>query len=399
MTRPLGYASLVAATTCALGACDAGRPDADELVPVSLVGAEATTGYRALPQYAEQVATYSPLVEGSVLHGVSRAATLALYFDRLLLPSTVTRQAVCVRNDGAPVDKLDQCTGPTQDFLAVEYDPARRRVLFRGATFDPGTTYKMTLFVPESPTDWGFRAFDGAPLARKYELLFETAPDVTAPPAEIAHTAADYCDAVGCANACRLDHRTDAAALAACVAASCPFRAQQEPLKGCGSGGCHEATEDDPDAAAGLRLQSPEDILASAIGVTAHQTATGAAAQTPTQNGQPFGRAMPILDRGNPGNSYLVYKAVAHADSYCSLRDDCPEPDDPGLRAEIVRLRDAFVIGAPMPAKGSLLTVTNGAPTFDGLRVISDWIAWGAPFCTCVDDVLCAPDPTLPQPP
>lgn len=366
---------------------------------MSLVGAEATTGYRALPLYAEQVGTYSALVEGEVLHGVSRTATLALYFDRLLLPSTVTRQAVCVRNDGAPVDKLDQCTDPTQDFLAVEYDPAGRRVLFRGATFDPGTTYKLTLFVPEGPTDWGFRAFDGAPLARKYELLFETDPDPATPPAEVSHTAADYCDAVGCVAACHVAHSSDAAARAACVTANCPLHAEQAPLASCVAGGCHQASLEDPYAAAGLRLESPEDILATAIGVTAHQTATGAAAHEPTQNGQPFGRAMPILDRGNPGNSYLVYKAAAHADSYCSLRDDCPEPDDPALRAEIERLRNAFVIGAPMPAKGSLLTVTNGAVTSDGLRVLTDWIAWGAPFCACVDDVLCAPDPTLPQPP
>jgi hypothetical protein len=69
---------------------------------------------------------------------------------------------------------------------------------------------------------------------------------------------------------------------------------------------------------------------------------------------------MPVVDPGNPGNSYLLYKLLRHpqshrlsadSPSYCKSRYPAALPPDclaPPVE-ELDRLREWFVLGDPMP--------------------------------------------------
>jgi hypothetical protein len=120
-------------------------------------------------------------------------------------------------------------------------------------------------------------------------------------------------------------------------------------------------------------MSTPGYILATAIGHTAHGTQAGEHAQDGDGNPARFGRAMPIIDPGDAGNSYLLYKLLA-GPAYAQSAAAPPDPK------EIERIRTAVVVGMPMPPTNALPGVAIPLP---GLEDLSAWISQDAPMPAC----------------
>jgi hypothetical protein len=301
------------------------------------------------------------------------SSSIRLRFDRYLLPSSISRQAACLRSSTDPVTDYTKCNGGV--FFQPSYDPVRREVVLRqqaGARLAPNTLYVLTLYQPsikgdctaDVPTSCGILAFDRAPLEKAFTFQFKVTDqpppkmnDETLPPAV-------FCGDNGAAVAIG---------------------------QTCGYAGCH-ASSGDVGAAEGLsfynlQFNDPTDTLRTAINRVAHQTQEGEAASLVEGTPARFGRAMPIIDafahdpakdavegsRGNPGNSYLLYKVLVGM-SMDGAPADIKVPD-----AEIARLRASVVVGLPMPPPD----IATGPLTGDQLLNVSNWIAQGAPFPTC----------------
>lgn len=296
--------------------------------------------------------------------GVPIDARLELRFDRFLLPSTAVRQSISFFTGSVgnvvPGDRL----GPE---LLPAYDPLERVVTFslpRDAMLRPNTLYSVVIPIASTDDAFGFRAFDGAPLAGEgpLRISFRTSdvrePEPPEPPAEIS--CADLvCTAFGR------------------VEAGCEL-----PItSGCAAADCHGAPETRPRM--GLSLASPDALAATAVTRVAHQTETGPTTGRTLASPPRFGTAMPLIDPDRPSNSYLVYKLLLAPESYepapgaaCSRYraavdpERCLQPDE----AELARLREWFVRGEPMP-------LPDHEPRFvraDGVRQILDFIAFGA---------------------
>ena len=139
----------------------------------------------------------------------------------------------------------------------------------------------------------------------------------------------------------------------------------------------------------GLDLQNPGGVRDTALSMTAHQTQQGQISVAGDASPERFGRAMPLIDPGNPGNSYIMYKVLANP-----LNQFRPGGAlEPGLALEIDRLRDNVVVGLPMPAQsddgdvvgmgGPASVDPEGADSSDRMRLISLWIAHGAVIDAC----------------
>ena len=159
----------------------------------------------------------------------------------------------------------------------------------------------------------------------------------------------------------------------------------------CAFGQCHAPDQGDPEVVAmGLDLFTRAAIRETAIGETAHQTQMGEESLVGDDNPLRFGRAMPLIDPGNPGNSYLLYKVVANDLTFVDGLDDEANLD-PLIAEEIDRLRASVVVGLPMPAQSG-----QGAPagidfgveevsSLESARLLDLWIASGA--ITSCDDL------------
>jgi len=295
------------------------------------------------------------------------SSSLRVRFDRFLLPSSVSRQAVCLRSDLDDVATYQECGGGV--FLQPSYDPVRREVVLRqepGSRLALDTVYKLTLLVAssegnctgETPTSCGIRAFDRAPLEKPYTFTFKTVaegpgnvPDEGPPPA-------DFCGDDGVV----------------------------QSLGGCGYSPCHAPAKDGPGAAAGLDLSGllfgdVGPLEATAINRVAHQTQMGERADDIEETPARFGRAMPIIDAsqrgisGTPGNSYLLYKLLV-GPSVDIAPDDIRASDE-----ELERLRASVVVGLPMAPDSPL--DGDGARSAAKLLALSNWIARGAPTPVC----------------
>jgi hypothetical protein len=92
---------------------------------------------------------------------------------------------------------------------------------------------------------------------------------------------------------------------------------------------------------------------------------------------------MPVIDPGNPGTRYLLYKLLVGPENFgsdCVTKyavptptGGCPTPDP----AEQQRLRDWFVPMEPMPLGGQLV---GGLATLD---LLQQYILAGAETETC----------------
>lgn len=283
------------------------------------------------------------------------SSAIYLRFDRFLLPSSISRQSVCLRPAVGAVKSYTDCTGGLT--ILPSYDPVKREVVLRqqpGARLSLGTTYTVTLFVPtvEGTCDsdiagsCGIRAFDRATLAEPYTFTFTTTdvdpgtlPDDAAP-------APDFCGDKGAATA----------------------------FLACSYSPCHAESQDGKlGPAEGLDLLDVEGIRGTAINHVAHQTEMGEHADDPEETPARFGRAMPIIQPKSPGDSYLMYKLLVGENLASAKSAFTPSAD------EIARLRASLVVGMPMPpSEGSSSELDE-----EFVLNLSAWIAGGAPTPTC----------------
>ncbi|MCC6899590.1 MAG: hypothetical protein IT377_11480 [Polyangiaceae bacterium] len=224
-------------------------------------------------------------------------------------------------------------------FAQPEYDVVERVLVYRlpeGAKLEPGTRYTVELLTPSADDDFGFRAFDGAPLGVGEVPLrfdFRTRKSATVPPPPTSPVFADTCS------------------LLEALAPGVP----ESKRAGCASNSCHGGA----DARMGLRLDNAEGLAQTAIDHVAHQTESGVHAGQTLENPPRLGVNMPIIDRGRPENSYLMYKLLLSSSNFrgnpgvgCTTvhqvalpAEVCPEP----TAAESARLAAWFVRGSPMP--------------------------------------------------
>jgi len=266
-------------------------------------------------------------------------------FDRFMDPRTLIRQAYCLRSEQADVVGFEGCTNGISDTLP-RYDPVTRTLsIYLAEHLAPDTLYKLTLLAPREGPDVGLRAFDGVPLESSIVKTFRTladpadVPELEAPPAD---EDAPSCDEI-------------AVALRTCQVCHGSKGLEGEPLS----------------VPEGFSVERPD--LPGLIGRTAHQTQMGNDANTAQDRAARFGANMPLVDaKRSPGNSYLLYKLLAHTP---------PDPEDTLAENEAKRLRSSLVVGMPMPAVAAVEEgLTAPAPlTQEQLVDLSRWIAAGAP--------------------
>lgn len=335
-----------------LSGCDVAAPDPPSVgPPVHLIGAYPSDGCGVGDDPDCTMPTNAPLT---------------LRFDRFLNPVTATRQALRVYpgdpNVGVPF---------TYD---VVYDPVERVVEYRvppGAAYKPRTLYRVELLVPEAPGEEGITAFDGAPLAAgalPLEFSFFTSAEPSELPAEPSPPS------------CATVVREVFGSLGNCATASCHRH-----------GGNGAELQEAPHQ---LWLEDTGHFAQSALGRVARQTELGDFVGGPaTPQGPRFGVRMALIEPKSPGASYLLYKLLLGLDNYepCSSPDAasvCRDAADPPVSShpllplaegdalapsaeELVRLREWFVRGEPMP-RG------RGGVTLEGLRAVSRFVTAGA---------------------
>ncbi len=269
---------------------------------------------------------------------------LDLVFDRYLDPRTVQRASVCLRSNAEPVGSFEQCTGAA--FLNAAYDPVGRVVSYYvdpGQTPQllPATTHLLTVHLANEADEIGFRAYDGAPLAQKYELFFSVAdPGGLAPQLPPPLTEDDCAIVEGVLESCARCHAWG------------PDKAPAEGLE-----------------------TSPFEGFGSRAQRVAHGASLGATANQGARRPEHFGAGMQIVTPTDPGNSYLLYKLLAALPADGATL----QPD------ETERIRSELITGLPMPPDNVQDQVTDEGnvipfrPTEVQLKLVSRWIAVGAP--------------------
>lgn len=302
---------------------------------------------------------------------------IQIAFDRMLLPASVTRQAFLLG------DANNVALEPV-----VTYDPVRRIVTLSnpdpggGSWLTPGLSYKLILTTPQTSPDHvsGARAIDGAIL-------------------DAASTGEVGFMASAAANAGGID-----AKMSFCNDVLPIFQAR------CSAGQCHGAptiqppSERFPDGhtvpAAGLLLETSQGVLATAIGRVAQGSNTGATAGAGGPPYPKFGIDVPIIDPGDPGNSWVMYKLLLAprptVDGGILDGTNCggvavPPTTGPSPLTAWVEMSDDerarlsnYVLGNQMPyppAPGKDDRSQN--LTLDELERIRAWIAEGATVDDC----------------
>jgi hypothetical protein len=314
---------------CALlcGACDQGM-QTDESPPVGLpIHYTANVGSGAPLQCMPDPATPTTCV-----------GAVELAFDRLLLPVTVTRQSVFLSDTRMP---------PTFFTPTLAYDPVARVVRITPTPDQPftvGQTYRVQIASPASPSDpTGLHAIDGAtldPALQGKPVEFPVAAGAM-PPA--APPTVSFCT------------------LTVPIISSCATIS-----------GCHFQYP-----ALGLVLRGSA-IKTTAIGRVAEEANWGA-----FSHAQPvsrfFGQDMPIVDPGDPGNSWLLYKTLMATPSATALTTTASAHSVPWMPlANSERATLASMIpGREMPFPVDTTMLAPGLE-LDTLESISLWIAQGA---------------------
>jgi hypothetical protein len=267
---------------------------------------------------------------------LSEDESIELSFDRYLKPSTTIRQSFAVR------DAFNQ---PVPAPL-VQYDPVTRIVRVENPEprpsdwLKPDLPYILLLGVPELGRDLGgFRAIDDAPLDKAQRFGFQTRGERKAEP----RSRVSFCASV------------------------LPVLKDK-----CAS--CHNAG--DP-----LDLSASEGV-GRALGKTARTSTRGPG--NPTAPGKHFGDDMPLIEPGNPANSYLLYKTLL-APNGTRQSPRCADQPLPQPRVKFSadvssahrETLHAFIGGAAMPPD------TAQALTFEERRALSTWIQNGAETPAC----------------
>ncbi len=304
-------------------------------------------------------------------------------FDRYLSPLSVTRQSVALRDlfGGAP------------DSPIVQYDPVTRVVTMSNPNpgqpwLEVGKTYEIFFPIATSEAgSFGLRAIDNATMDPATQPLgFSIAPPTGNPPASP-----------------KIDFCTDVLPLFDATYTDSSFA----NFGGrCTNRSCHGTQTGDAtySAATGLVLSTPEGIRHTALGVAASETTTGGTS-TSLSPQFVFPAGMPIIDPGNPGDSYLIYKLLLPDENgvpdaggtsrpYAACGKSITPPFDYGPSNfaspdEGARLA-AHVPGRRMPwgdfdSEGHVLPGGGTPLTLDEIERIRLWIAQGAR----VDDCAC----------
>jgi hypothetical protein len=214
---------------------------------------------------------------------------IVLGFDRLLQPTSITRQTFVLANAGGNIVYM-----PT-----LQYDPVARVVTIIPLG-DPaqklvsGQSYQVLIQAPQNPGDMnGLRAIDGATLAKApmpLRIAFSVIDPTPVPPPLVT---IDFCRDIY------------------------PITSFK-----CSLQICHGGTA----PAEGLMLDPPSGIPMTAVGRVSQESNTGPQS-IPSPPTLLFGEDMPILaangtTTGFPGNSWLMYKLLLSIPS--------PEPVDAG---------------------------------------------------------------------
>jgi hypothetical protein len=243
-----------------------------------------------------------------------------------------------------------------------------------GYGFEPSTLYQLELVAPSDADDFGIRAFDGAPL-REDRVPLKISFFTGIAPVDLPVLTPPTCaDIVG-----QIFNTTPA---------------------DCGSSNCHSSANAAQGAPHGLWLDGRANFGVTAVNRVARQTEVGdRSGGVPLEQPSRFGVQMPLIQPGNPGNSYLLYKLLRGPNAYeacafdpltsrssfCQMPDDICEsayPDVPFDRKsciapvseELERLREWFVRGEPMPIPRPAARSVG----LQQLRAISSFIAAGA---------------------
>jgi hypothetical protein len=282
---------------------------------------------------------------------------IELRFDRFLLPGTVNRQAFAIYT-GEPGNRVGVSLGNAPP---VVYDVVERVVTIRldGELFQPHTLYTVELATPDD--DYGFRAFDGAPLEPTTFSFYTNGLSMEELEAQR-----------------KLDPPPPAALVPTCSDVLTWLSKNQGQAQ-CSA--CHGSAGP---RSMGLNLDDGVTLIETAIDRVAHQTnVTGVTGGTGTTNPARFGINMPIVHKQEPSNSYLLYKLLINPANYRRNEDDvvpCQSvhlvsPGEDCLTPsaeEIARLRDWFVRGEPMPYSATVSLYQ------EKLQGIQAWIQAGA---------------------
>ena len=276
-------------------------------------------------------------------------APIELAFDRLLNPSSVTRQTFVLQDLGGAFVE------PTPS-----YDPVARVVrlcMTDAAPLQADQTYRLTLVAPSSATDpAGLRAIDGAGLDPSVNPVIEF-PVV----AGAAYTGSD-----ACSGATSVDFCADVL----------PIFAPRCALSPCHSG-AHPA--------AGLMMTTAQGIQATAIGRVAQGSNTGMQPRV-APPGHLFGVDMPIIGPGDPGDSWLSYKLLLAVPPATALEDNRYPSVTPAwtLMSDDERATlSNYILGRemPYPSDPSVSPSASSTPvplSADQLDTVSTWILQGA---------------------
>ena len=323
---------------------------------------------------------------------------IEIAFDRLLDPQTVVRQAFPVRD----------ATGNVVASPVIKYDPITRVVTI---VPDPGALaddqfYTVTVGIPKNDDDNGLRAIDRATLdpssgAAGRTISFfacnvtgsKCAPDAGAPVAPAVVPVASFCNDI----------------FPIFESQRSKIAKDQDYRGHCSGAQCHAvALVDGPSEArhlpaAGLVLQSPDGITATAIDKPAQGSMMASKADDTLPATRLFGVNMPVIHTHAPATSWLLYKLLLAVPpdpatvpqarrKECYPNSDAPAPQSfPLPAAPFQPLTDAerrvlsdYVLGREMPYPSHPgLDPDPGNDnfplTFDEMQRLRVWIEQGAP--------------------
>jgi hypothetical protein len=177
----------------------------------------------------------------------------------------------------------------------------------------------------------------------------------------------------------------------------------------CSGGLCHAAPIGTTSPAESLILETPVGVLATAVDRVAQESNTGPLSLYPQPQGEYFGVDMAIVAPGDPGSSWLMYKALrgtvrpidqgldagvatcgSAAAPLSAFALATPQPTLllPASEEEIL---SQYILGQQMPYPLNLVANEGTPPedystlpmTFDELERVSAWIAQGASVTDC----------------
>jgi hypothetical protein len=285
------------------------------------------------------------------------------------LPISVTRQTFV----------LTDLSGNGYDIPTITYDPVARCVSMQTLNPLPACqSFRVYLLTPAQGQGLGgLQSIDGATL------------DPSTPPF-IEFPVSGSCTTGGDAAADADDAGSssgDAGAAPVAMGPLIDFCETVQPIfdTSCSTQSCHGGTQ----PAAGLRLDTPQGVLDTAINRVSIESNQGpsALAQPPSDQ---FGLDMPIIDstgnQGGPADSWLIYKLMlATPPSPTPTTNFHARPWTDISATERATLGN-YVIGSEMPfpvASGTADGMSVGPLTLDQIEQISFWIEQGAQVAPC----------------